>query len=78
MSCRLTAYSALVSVLQTGIISPSKLRTKVIGPHHLRKKDGSTSNSSRTSPLKLEDHYFVNSLLASKNGDFDEQGQQLS
>uniref|UniRef100_A0A7N2KUU9 Remorin C-terminal domain-containing protein n=1 Tax=Quercus lobata TaxID=97700 RepID=A0A7N2KUU9_QUELO len=58
----------------TGIISPSKLRMKLIGPHHLRKKDGSNSNSSRTSPSKLEDHDFVNSLLASKNGDFDEEG----
>ncbi|XP_030971218.1 vacuolar sorting protein 3-like isoform X2 [Quercus lobata] len=28
-------------------ISPSKLRMKLIGPHHLRKKDGSNSNSSR-------------------------------
>ncbi|KAM4101265.1 hypothetical protein ACJW30_05G130800 [Castanea mollissima] len=59
--------------VQTGIISPSKLRMKLIGPHHLRKKDGSNSNSSRTSPSKLEDHDFVNSLLASKNGDFDEE-----
>jgi len=51
---------------------------KLIGPHHLRKKDGSNSNSSRTSPSKLEDHDFANSLLASKNGDFDEEGQKLS
>ncbi|KAE8719994.1 Remorin family protein isoform 2 [Hibiscus syriacus] len=54
-------------------ISPSKLRMKLMGPHHLRKKDGSNSNSSRTSPTRIEDSEFVNSLLASKNGHFDEQ-----
>lgn len=51
--------------METGIISPSKLRMKLMGPHHQRKKDGSNSNSSRTSPSKLEDSEFVkNSLLA--------------
>ncbi|GMI93589.1 hypothetical protein like AT1G30320 [Hibiscus trionum] len=54
-------------------ISPSKLRMKLMGPHHLRKKDGSNSNSSRTSPSRIDDSEFVNSLLASKNGHFDEQ-----
>ncbi|KAE7996149.1 hypothetical protein FH972_000896 [Carpinus fangiana] len=45
---------------------------KLMGPHH-KKKDGSNSNSSRTSPSKLEDTEFVrNGLLASNNGDFDE------
>lgn len=61
--------------LQSGIISPSKLRIKLMGPHHNRKKDGSNSNSARTSPSKLEDSEFVrNSLLAAKNGDFDDEG----
>ncbi|PON72714.1 Remorin, C-terminal [Parasponia andersonii] len=56
--------------VQTGMISPSKLRMKLMGPHHLRKKDGSNSNSSRTSPSKLDDTDFVkNSLLATTNGD---------
>ncbi|XP_024017438.1 remorin 4.1 isoform X2 [Morus notabilis] len=56
--------------VQTGMISPSKLRMKLMGPHHLKKKDGSNSNSSRTSPSKLEDSDFVkNSLLATANGD---------
>ncbi|KAJ0018486.1 hypothetical protein Pint_10968 [Pistacia integerrima] len=60
--------------VQTGIISPSKLRMKLMGPHHNRKKDGSNSNSARTSPSKLEDSEFVrNSLLAAKNGDFDDE-----
>nr|AGC39094.1 remorin-3 protein [Dimocarpus longan]AGN88927.1 remorin-3 protein [Dimocarpus longan] len=59
--------------VQTGIISPSKLRMKLIGPHN-RKKEGSNSNSSRTSPAKLDDSEFVrNSLLASNGGDFDEE-----
>ncbi|KAK7303067.1 hypothetical protein RJT34_13966 [Clitoria ternatea] len=49
-------------------ISPSKLRMKLIGHHHHRKKDGSNSNSTRTSPSRLEDAEFVkNSLLASES-----------
>ncbi|TKY59839.1 Remorin protein [Spatholobus suberectus] len=59
--------------LQAGIISPSKLRMKLLGPHHNRKKDGSNSNSSRTSPSRLEDAEFVNSLLASKNDNLDDE-----
>ncbi|KAK1557924.1 hypothetical protein Q3G72_034260 [Acer saccharum] len=60
--------------VQTGMISPSKLRMKLTGPHHNRKKDGSNSNSSRTSPSKLHDsEFFRNSLLASDGGDFDEE-----
>ncbi|CAB4306901.1 unnamed protein product [Prunus armeniaca] len=56
--------------VQTGIISPSKLRMKLMGPHHHRKKDGSNSNSSRTSPSKLDDsEFFKNSLLDPMNGD---------
>ncbi|XP_022724550.1 uncharacterized protein LOC111281174 isoform X2 [Durio zibethinus] len=46
---------------------------KLMGPHHHRMKDGSNSNSSRTSPSRIEDAEFVNGLLASKNGDFDEE-----
>lgn len=62
--------------VQTGIISPSKLRMKLIGQ---RKKDGSNCNSSRTSPSKLEDSEFVkNSLLAAQSGDFDEEASSLS
>ncbi|KAI3466848.1 hypothetical protein Pfo_023511 [Paulownia fortunei] len=56
--------------VQTGVISPSKLRMKLIGSHHQKKKDGSNSNSSRTSPSKLEDSEFVkNCLLAAQNGE---------
>ncbi|XP_015583181.1 uncharacterized protein LOC8276587 isoform X2 [Ricinus communis] len=54
--------------VQTGMISPTKLRMKLLGPHHNRKKDGSNCNSSRTSPSRLEDTEFVkNSLLASND-----------
>ncbi|CAK7350166.1 unnamed protein product [Dovyalis caffra] len=60
--------------VQTGIISPSKLRMKLLGAHHHRMKDGSNNNSPRTSPSKLEDTEFVkNSLLASNCGDFSEE-----
>lgn len=49
-----------------------------MGPHHQKKKGGSNSNSSRTSPSRLEDSEFVkNSLLASQNGDFGEEGKGL-
>ncbi|KAJ7968997.1 Remorin [Quillaja saponaria] len=59
--------------VQTGIISPSKLRMKLMGPHHHRKNDGSNSNSSRTSPSKVEDAKFLkNSLLAFENENLDE------
>lgn len=63
-----------IEKVQTGIISPSKLRMKLMGPHHHRKKDGSNSNSSRTSPSKLEDSEFAkNSLLACDGAEFDEE-----
>ncbi|KAI3857424.1 hypothetical protein MKX03_024442 [Papaver bracteatum] len=55
-----------INKVQTGIISPSKLRLKLIGSPNKR-KDGSKSNtnSARTSPAKLHDAEFVkNSLLA--------------
>ncbi|KAL4563444.1 hypothetical protein LXL04_027486 [Taraxacum kok-saghyz] len=60
-----------------GIISPSKLRMKLMGQ---RKKDGgSKSNSARTSPSKLEDTEFVkNSLLASNSGISDEEGSTMA
>ncbi|KAK7399963.1 hypothetical protein VNO78_11161 [Psophocarpus tetragonolobus] len=62
-----------IEKVQAGIISPSKLRMKLLGPHHHRKKDGSNSNSSRTSPSRLEDAEFVNSLLASKNDNLEDE-----
>ncbi|XP_021294265.1 uncharacterized protein LOC110424091 isoform X1 [Herrania umbratica] len=66
-----------IDKVQSGIsISPSKLRMKLMGPLH-RKKDGSNSNSSRTSPSRIEDAEFVNSLLASKNGEFYEEVPSL-
>ncbi|XP_028759167.1 flocculation protein FLO11 [Neltuma alba] len=58
---------------QNGIISPSKLRMKLMGAHHHKKKDGSNCNSSRTSPSRLEDAEFVNSLLASKSDSLDDE-----
>ncbi|XP_026394967.1 bromodomain-containing protein DDB_G0270170-like [Papaver somniferum] len=59
-----------INKVQTGIISPSKLRLKLIGSPNKR-KDGSKSNtnSARTSPAKLHDAEFVkNSLLADDYG----------
>lgn len=71
----LEEFHGCSSLFQTGIISPSKLRMKLMGPHHHKKKDGSNSNSSRSSPSKLEDSEFVrNSLLATESGNFDEEG----
>ncbi|XP_024993075.1 uncharacterized protein LOC112526879 [Cynara cardunculus var. scolymus] len=58
--------------LQVGIISPSKLRMKLMGQR--KKEGGSKSNSARTSPSKLEDTEFVkNSLLASNSGVSDDE-----
>lgn len=49
---------------------------KLIGPHSQKKKEGSNSNSSRTSPSNLvEDAEFVKNLLAPKNCDFDDEGK---
>lgn len=55
-----------------GVISPSKLRMKLLGSHGGRRKEGG-SNSSRASPSKHDDmEHAKNSLLA---GEFDEEGQ---
>ncbi|MED6208079.1 hypothetical protein PIB30_041633 [Stylosanthes scabra] len=63
-----------IGKVQTGMISPSKLRMKLIGPHHLKKKDGSNSNSTRTSPLKHDDAELMkNSLLASETNNLLEE-----
>lgn len=49
-----------VYILQTGMISPSNLRMKLIDSNNPKKKGGSNNNSSRTSPVRVED---MNSLL---------------
>lgn len=59
--------------MQTGIISPSKLRMKLISSQ--KKNDESNCSSSRTSPSRHEDSEFVmNSLLAAGNADFGDEG----
>ncbi|XP_042489837.1 uncharacterized protein LOC122069809 isoform X2 [Macadamia integrifolia] len=65
-----------IDKVQMGIISPSKLRLKLIGSSHQKKKDGTNNNSSRTSPARLDDdaEFLKNNLLATKNGDFDNEG----
>ncbi|CAL9102307.1 unnamed protein product [Musa textilis] len=61
--------------VQMGVISPSKLRIKLLGTHGGRRKEGGNS-SSRTSPSKLEEmEHSKHSLLA---GDLDEEGYNLS
>ncbi|KAF7842901.1 microtubule-associated protein futsch [Senna tora] len=63
-----------IDKVQNGIISPSKLRMKLMGPHHHKKKEGSNCNSSRTSPSRLEDAEFVkNNLLESKSDNLDDE-----
>ncbi|XP_068657300.1 uncharacterized protein [Aristolochia californica] len=62
-----------IDKVQTGIISPSKLRLKLLGAHNLRKEGG--NNSSRTSPSKLEDlDYSKSSLLADRVEEFPSEG----
>ncbi|KAL5977145.1 hypothetical protein ACLOJK_021487 [Asimina triloba] len=64
--------------MQTGVISPSKLRLKLLGPPHQRRKEV-VSNSSRTSPSKLEDVEFAkNSLLAADSGESHLDGSALT
>ncbi|KAI4372067.1 hypothetical protein MLD38_010349 [Melastoma candidum] len=55
-----------IEKVQTGLISPSKLRMKLMGSHNLR-REGSRCNSSRTSPSKLDDSDFVRSGLLSSD-----------
>ncbi|KAI8535379.1 hypothetical protein RHMOL_Rhmol10G0169700 [Rhododendron molle] len=65
-------FIQLAPSLKTVIISPNKLRTKLMGHQSRKKKEG--SNSSRTFTSNLEDSEFPkNSLLATKSGDFDEE-----
>ncbi|CAA3025925.1 Hypothetical predicted protein [Olea europaea subsp. europaea] len=60
------------------MISPSRLRMKLMGPQHQKKKEESNCGSSRTSPARLEDSKLVkNSLLATQSGDFDEEACSL-
>ncbi|KAJ4976571.1 hypothetical protein NE237_001677 [Protea cynaroides] len=65
-----------IDKVQMGIISPSKLRLKLMGSHHQKRKDGTSNTTSRTSPVRLHDdaELVKNNLLASKNGDFDDEG----
>lgn len=65
--------------MQKSIISPTKLRMKLMGTHNSKKKEGSNSNSSRTSPVRLQvsddTEFSKNSLLASKpDSDDDDNG----
>lgn len=61
------------------MISPTKLRMKLMGPLNNKKKEGSksNSNSSRTSPSRLQisddTEFSKNSLLDSKS-DSDDDG----
>ncbi|KAJ0230356.1 Remorin family protein [Hirschfeldia incana] len=58
------------------MISPTKLRMKLMGPHNNKKKEGSSNNSSRTSPVRLQvsddTEFSKNSLLASKSDSDDD------
>ncbi|KAI0501349.1 hypothetical protein KFK09_016293 [Dendrobium nobile] len=55
--------------VQMGLISPSKLRMKILGAQHLKRKEEGCS--SRVSPSKLEDiEYAKKNLLA---GDLDDE-----
>ncbi|KAH0911204.1 hypothetical protein HID58_034525 [Brassica napus] len=62
---------SFIYILQKSMISPTKLRMKLMGPHNNKKKEGSSNNSSRTSPVRLQvsddTEFSKNSLLASKS-----------
>ncbi|VVA93065.1 unnamed protein product [Arabis nemorensis] len=65
-----------IEKVQKSIISPTKLRMKLMGSHNNKKKEGSNNNSSRTSPSRLQvsddTEFFKNSLLASKSDSYDD------
>ncbi|XP_018490721.2 uncharacterized protein LOC108861341 [Raphanus sativus] len=65
-----------IEKVQKSMISPTKLRMKLMGPHNNKKKEGSSNNSSRTSPVRLQvsddTEFSKNSLLASKSDSDDD------
>ncbi|KAF3542192.1 hypothetical protein DY000_02009005 [Brassica cretica] len=70
------ATQVSVYILQKSILSPTKLRMKLMGPHNNKKREGSNNNSSRTSPVRLEvsdgTEFSKNSLLASKSDSYED------
>ncbi|CAM8915382.1 unnamed protein product [Rhodiola kirilowii] len=72
-------YERMNKPHQSGIISPSKLRMKLVEVHNQIKKAGSNRSSPRTSPSRMDDSEFVNNSLL-KDSDFnddDDQGSSL-
>lgn len=62
---------SLLLRLQIGLLSPTKLRMKLLGPRNSARKGG--SNSAKMSPSKNEDMKSArNNLLV---GDIDNEGQ---
>lgn len=57
--------------MQIGFISPSKLRMKLLGSQHTKRKEG--ESASRASPSKIED--MENAKRNLLTGDCDEEGQ---
>ena len=72
----------LVYILQKSILSPTKLRMKLMGSHNNKKREGSNNNSSRTSPVRLEvsdgTEFSKNSLLASNSDSYDDDNGFVS
>nr|XP_018450599.1 PREDICTED: uncharacterized protein LOC108822078 isoform X1 [Raphanus sativus] len=68
-------YERIEKVQKKSMLSPTKLRMKLMGPHNNnKKKEGSNNNSSRTSPVRLQvsdgTEFSKNSLLASKSDSY--------
>ncbi|EPS59344.1 hypothetical protein M569_15463 [Genlisea aurea] len=67
--------------MESGIISPSKLRMKLLGARNpkIMKEDESNNNSSRTSPSRQDDSEFANNslLLPSPDEDLDIQDSSV-
>ncbi|CAN6985791.1 unnamed protein product [Brassica oleracea var. botrytis] len=75
-------YERIEKVQQKSILSPTKLRMKLMGPHNNKKREGSNNNSSRTSPVRLEvsdgTEFSKNSLLASKSDSYEDDNVAAS
>ncbi|CAN7133502.1 uncharacterized protein LOC103835220 [Brassica rapa] len=75
-------YERIEKVKQKSILSPTKLRMKLMGSHNNKKREGSNNNSSRTSPVRLQvsdgTELSKNSLLASNSDSYDDDNVAAS
>ncbi|KAL0698658.1 hypothetical protein Bca4012_054780 [Brassica carinata] len=71
-----------IEKVQKSMLSPTKLRMKLMGSLNNKNREGSSNNSSRTSPVRLQvsdgTEFSKNSLLASKSDSYDDDNVAAS